>query len=77
MFAGVRSLPLAADSQLQILLNAMPTFVIPVQINSADEVDNAAAAEFVKNEVGKVDVVIANAGQSFFLTNKSVTLHDS
>lgn len=63
VFAGVRNLPLAADSQLQALSDKLPGNVIPVKINSADEADNFAAAEFVKSKVGKVDVLIANAGE--------------
>lgn len=65
IFAGVRSLPLAADSQLHKLSRKIPGNVLPIVINSADEGDNAAAAEVVKAKVGKVDVIIANAGELY------------
>jgi norsolorinic acid ketoreductase len=62
VFAGARSLP-SADSQLGELAAKSPKVVIPLVINSANEKDNTAAAEVVKSKAGKVDVLIANAGQ--------------
>ena len=62
VYAGVRSLPLSPDSPLALLAAKLPEVIIPIQINSADEADNAAAAESIKAKAGKVDVVIANAG---------------
>jgi norsolorinic acid ketoreductase len=62
IYAGVRSLPLTSDSPLAQLASKLPEVVIPIQINSANEKDNAAAADEIKAKVGKVDVVIANAG---------------
>jgi NAD(P)-dependent dehydrogenase (short-subunit alcohol dehydrogenase family) len=34
-------------------------------LTSAVEEDNKAAADFVREKAGKVDVIIANAGESF------------
>lgn len=62
VFAGARSLP-NADSDLGKLAAEYPENVIPLVISSANEEDNAAAAEVVKNKTGKLDVLIANAGQ--------------
>lgn len=62
IYAGVRSLPLPSDSALAKLAAKLPEVVIPIQINSANEADNAAAADRIKAKAGKVDVVIANAG---------------
>jgi norsolorinic acid ketoreductase len=62
IYAGVRSLPLSSDSPLAKLAAKLPEVIVPIQINSANETDNAAAADEVKAKVGKVDVVIANAG---------------
>jgi norsolorinic acid ketoreductase len=64
VFAGVRSLPLAEDSQLAKLAARLPEVVFPIQLNSGNVEDNMAAAELVSDKVGKVDVVIANAGMS-------------
>lgn len=62
IYAGVRSLPLSPDSPLALLAAKLPEVIIPIQINSANEAENAAAAESIKAKAGKVDVVIANAG---------------
>ena len=40
-----------------------PEAIILVKLTSADEADNASAAEIVKQKFGKVDVIIANAGR--------------
>jgi norsolorinic acid ketoreductase len=63
VFAGVRTLPLKPESELQQLATKLPSIVIPILITAANEADNAAAAETVKAKTGKVDVLIANAGE--------------
>jgi norsolorinic acid ketoreductase len=63
VFAGVRSFPLAADHALSQLAVKLPKVVIPIKLTSSSYEDNRAAAEIVKSKVGKVDVVIANAGE--------------
>jgi NAD(P)-dependent dehydrogenase (short-subunit alcohol dehydrogenase family) len=63
VFAGVRSVPLASDSELARLVEEHPGMIFPVKINSADKVNNEEAARFVREKMGKVDVVIANAGE--------------
>lgn len=63
IFAGSRSFPLKDNDQLAQLAANLPDVVIPIKITSADEADNAAAAELIKLKVGKVDVIIANAGE--------------
>jgi NAD(P)-dependent dehydrogenase (short-subunit alcohol dehydrogenase family) len=69
VFAGVRSIP-TPDSPLGQLAAKLPEVVIPIMITSGDEKDNAAAAETIKGRVGKVDVLISNAGMySLFLGN--------
>jgi NADP-dependent 3-hydroxy acid dehydrogenase YdfG len=40
-----------------------PTTVIPVQLKSADKADGQATAQTIKDQVGKIDVIIANAGK--------------
>jgi NAD(P)-dependent dehydrogenase (short-subunit alcohol dehydrogenase family) len=64
VFAGVRTLPLKPESELQQLATKQPEVVIPILITAADEADNAAAAETVKAKTGKVDVIIANSGKT-------------
>jgi NAD(P)-dependent dehydrogenase (short-subunit alcohol dehydrogenase family) len=71
IYAGVRALPLAADSALAKLASSLPQVVIPIKITSADEEDNAAAADEVRARVEHVDVVIANAGESFPSASRS------
>ena len=63
IFAGVRSLPLAESSDLAKLAAKLPEVVLPIKLNSGDEEDNQAAAKYVEGKVGKVDVIIANAGE--------------
>jgi NAD(P)-dependent dehydrogenase (short-subunit alcohol dehydrogenase family) len=53
---------LAKDHPLSLLIAEKPEAIVLVKITSADEADNAAAAEVVKEKFGKVDVIIANAG---------------
>ena len=40
-----------------------PGVVVPISLVSADSANNAAAAEVIEKQVGKIDVVIANAGE--------------
>jgi norsolorinic acid ketoreductase len=64
VYAGVRSFPLAADQALSQLVAKLPHVVFPIKLTSADPADNQAAAESINAKVGKVDVIIANAGES-------------
>lgn len=63
VFAGVRALPLEESSQLAQLVRAKPNIVIPILITSANEADNRAAASVVKDKAGRIDVIIACAGE--------------
>jgi NAD(P)-dependent dehydrogenase (short-subunit alcohol dehydrogenase family) len=63
VFAGVRSLPLSPDSDLARRIVELPETIFPVQITSADEADNQEAARYIQEKMGRVDVVIANAGK--------------
>jgi norsolorinic acid ketoreductase len=63
VFAGIRTFPLIADAPLARLAAEHPDVVYPIQISSANEVDNATAANFIKEKAGRVDVIIANAGE--------------
>lgn len=67
VFAGVRSFPPLADEPLARLAATLPTVVYPVKMTSAHEADNFAAARVVEENVGKVDVIIANAGENLRL----------
>lgn len=62
VFAGVRNLKSAEDSGLAELVKEHADKLHVVQITSADEADNRAAAKEVERIAGKVDVIIANAG---------------
>jgi NAD(P)-dependent dehydrogenase (short-subunit alcohol dehydrogenase family) len=61
--AAVRDTNLAADHPLALLLAEKSDAIALVKLTSANEADNAAAAEVVKQKFGKVDVIIANAGE--------------
>jgi norsolorinic acid ketoreductase len=61
-FAGIRSFPLAQEHPLSQLAAKLPNVVIPIKLTSGNREDNQAAAELIKGKVGKVDVIIANAG---------------
>ena len=63
VFAGVRALPLEESSQLAQLVRAKPNIVFPILISSANEADNRAAARVVKDKAGRIDVIIACAGE--------------
>jgi NAD(P)-dependent dehydrogenase (short-subunit alcohol dehydrogenase family) len=64
VFASVRTLPLKPDEQLAILAAKYPGVVVPIKLTSGGEADNQAAAQLIKDKVGKVDVIIACAGMS-------------
>lgn len=60
VFAGTRNV--AASKDLHDLAAKYPNIVHVVQLTSADEVDNKAAVEVIREKTGRLDVVIANAG---------------
>lgn len=65
VFAGTRNV--AASKDLHDLAAKYPNIVHVVQLTSADEVDNKAAVEVIREKTGRLDVVIANAyGSSFY-----------
>lgn len=47
------------------MASAHPDKVIPIAIDSADVSGNQAAAKIIEEKAGKLDVVIANAGESY------------
>ncbi|EJU05862.1 NADP-binding protein [Dacryopinax primogenitus] len=60
VFAGCRN-P-AGASDLTTLASKYPSKLHIVKLTSCDEVDNKAAVEEIRNVVGRLDVVISNAG---------------
>lgn len=60
VFAGSRD-PLNKD--LQSLVTTYPDRFFSIALDSADEALNKAAASFIEEKAGKLDVVIANAGK--------------
>jgi NAD(P)-dependent dehydrogenase (short-subunit alcohol dehydrogenase family) len=66
VFAGVRNVNLDADHALARLIMEKGDAVQLIEISSANKVNNAAAAQFIKEKYGKIDVIIANAGECFF-----------
>jgi NAD(P)-dependent dehydrogenase (short-subunit alcohol dehydrogenase family) len=62
VFAGARN-PSAAI-ELHELAKTNPEKLHILKLTSADEADNHAAIEDIKRIAGRLDVVIANAGQS-------------
>ena len=42
--------------------------VFPISLISADEANNNAAVDFIEKKAGRLDVVIANAGECLALT---------
>jgi NADP-dependent 3-hydroxy acid dehydrogenase YdfG len=64
VFAGARDPSKAVDLQSMAQDNASKLHV--VQLISADEVNNKDVAEHIKASVGRLDVVIANAGERRF-----------
>jgi NAD(P)-dependent dehydrogenase (short-subunit alcohol dehydrogenase family) len=65
IFAGVRDVKAAQSSGLGPIIASNPKKVHAIQVTSADEEDNRAAAAEVEKVAGKIDVVIANAGTGF------------
>jgi NAD(P)-dependent dehydrogenase (short-subunit alcohol dehydrogenase family) len=63
IFAGLRDTNLASDHPLSQLIAKNPERIFLLRVSSASEEDNAAAAEIIKEQYGKVDVIIANAGR--------------
>lgn len=59
VFAGARD---PSSSSLTSLASKYPGKLIPLKVVSADEVNNRAALEEIKQKAGRLDVVIANAG---------------
>ncbi|KZP14526.1 NAD(P)-binding protein [Athelia psychrophila] len=72
VFAGARNPSTATE--LQALSRSMPSNVHIVKLASADEEDHKAAVDQIKKDVGRLDVVIANAGQVFALPSASPPL---
>lgn len=62
IFAGIRTDP-SPGSPLAKLIQQLPEVVVPVKITAVDESNNKAAAKEIKGKVGKVDVLIASAGE--------------
>jgi NADP-dependent 3-hydroxy acid dehydrogenase YdfG len=61
VFAGARDLTRVAE--LEDLAKEFPGKLHIVKLISADEDTNKAAAEEIKAKAGRLDIVIANAGQ--------------
>ena len=62
IYAGIRG-AVAEYEQLVSLIAQYPDAIFPLKITSASQEDNSAAAEYVRSKEGKVDVIIANAGE--------------
>lgn len=62
VFAGFRG-DLGANTELAQLVKKLPEVVFPVKLTASDKEDNEAAARYIEDRVGKVDVIFANAGQ--------------
>ena len=63
VFAGVRNISLAADHALARLVAENQGAVQLIEISSANKDNNTAAAQLIKEKYGKIDVIIANAGE--------------
>jgi NAD(P)-dependent dehydrogenase (short-subunit alcohol dehydrogenase family) len=61
VFAGARDPSKATD--LQALEKEHPGKLHIVKLTSTDEVESKAVAEHIKSIAGRLDVVIANAGE--------------
>jgi NAD(P)-dependent dehydrogenase (short-subunit alcohol dehydrogenase family) len=61
IFAGARDPSKATD--LQALEKEHPGRLHIVKLTSTNEVENKAVAEHIKSVIGRLDVVIANAGE--------------
>jgi NADP-dependent 3-hydroxy acid dehydrogenase YdfG len=60
VFAGVRDM--ARATELEALVEEFPGKLYIVKLISADETSNKAATEEIRAKAGRLDVVIANAG---------------
>jgi len=69
IFAGVRNVTLDADQALARLAAEKGDAVQLIEISSANKGNNTAAAQLIKEKYGRIDVIIANAGEvpSFFI----------
>jgi short-subunit dehydrogenase involved in D-alanine esterification of teichoic acids len=65
IFAGVRNIELEAGHPLAQLVAEKPQVQL-IKITSANQTDNLAAAQVIKEKFGKVDVIIAYAGMRPF-----------
>jgi len=63
VFAGVRNINLDADHALARLVAEKGDTVELIEISSANKDNNTAAAQLIKEKYGKIDVIIANAGE--------------
>ena len=69
ILAGVRDVNLDADHALARLSAEKGDAVQLIEIRSANRDNNTAAAQLIKTKYGRIDVIIANAGEfpSFFI----------
>lgn len=72
VFAGARN-PSGA-SELQALAKSLPDRIHVVKLDSTDVEAHNTAVEQIKKEVGRLDVVIANAGQQLCIVSVSFRL---
>jgi NAD(P)-dependent dehydrogenase (short-subunit alcohol dehydrogenase family) len=70
VFAGVRDAAKAVD--LQALAEQHPHKLHIVKLTSANEAESKAAVEQIKQITGRLDVVIANAGEIIFLLHSHI-----
>jgi NAD(P)-dependent dehydrogenase (short-subunit alcohol dehydrogenase family) len=74
IFAGARNPAAAAD--LQELVQKYPGKVHIVKLTSCDKAENEAAVATIKAIAGRLDVVIANAGMSVYLSSFEFSRRD-
>lgn len=72
MFAGAR------DPAAQSLKNLSAEYpnVHAVKLTSGDKEDNEAAAKFIEEKAGQLDVIIANAGKSLANLDQTTASYD-
>jgi NAD(P)-dependent dehydrogenase (short-subunit alcohol dehydrogenase family) len=71
VFAGSRD---PSNKDLQALATANPDRFCSIALDSADEPLNKAAADFIEEKAGKLDVVIANAGMLHLLHTRCLVI---
>ncbi|WRT66632.1 uncharacterized protein IL334_003591 [Kwoniella shivajii] len=71
IFAGARN---PSSKELAAFAAAHPEQVIPIALDSADVPLNKAAAKLIEEKVGKLDVVIANAGMGKVSTMSDIEI---